>query len=143
MSELIGRIVNGRYRVEAFLGKGGMAEVYKVWDQERNMHLAMKILHADLAEDKVFLRRFKREAQTLATLQHPNIIRFYGLEQTDGLVFLLMEYIEGTTLRKEIFETESPFSLERVLNIVQPVTDALHLCTNRVLCIAMLSLPIS
>ena len=126
MSDFVGRTINGRYRIEAFIGKGGMAEVYKVWDQGRNVHLAMKILHADLAEDRVFLRRFKREAETLGKLQHPNIVRFYGLEQADDLVFLLMEYVEGTTLRTEISRSRSPFSLERVLGVTQPITAALH-----------------
>jgi serine/threonine protein kinase len=123
---LIGRLIANRYRIESFLGKGGMAEVYKVWDEARSVPLAMKILHADMAEDKVFLRRFRREAQTLETLQHPNIVRFYGLGQSDGLVFLLMEYVEGTTLRKEIFDTDAPFSMKRVLGVMQPVTAALH-----------------
>jgi serine/threonine protein kinase len=126
MNDLIGRTIAGRYRIETFLGKGGMAEVYKVWDQERSVYLAMKILHADLAEDKVFLRRFKREAQTLAKLQHPNIVRFYGLEQEDDLVYILMDYVEGTTLRKEIFQSKAPFSMERILEIMKPVCAALY-----------------
>jgi len=126
MSDLIGRMIKNRYRVESFLGKGGMAEVYKVWDEERSVPLAMKILYADMAENKVFLRRFKREAQTLETLQHPNIVRFYGLEKSDGLVFLLMEYVEGSTLRKEIYDTDSPFSMERILEVMQPITAALN-----------------
>src|SRR3990172_5804367 len=126
MNELIGQVISERYRVDAFLGKGGMAEVYKVWDQKRSVHLAMKILHADLAEDKIFLRRFKREAQTLAKLQHPNIVRFYGLEQADGFVFILMEYVEGTTLRKEIFETDKPLTMHRILQVMRPVCAALN-----------------
>lgn len=126
MSDLIGRIVGGRYRVEDFLGKGGMAEVYKVWDQERNVHLAMKILHADLAEDRVFLRRFKREAQTLAKLQHPNIVRFYGLEQGGDLVYMLMDYVDGTSLRKEIFQAKAPLSMERIVEVMKSVCSALY-----------------
>jgi serine/threonine protein kinase/Tol biopolymer transport system component len=126
MNQLIGQKIAGRYRVDAFLGKGGMAEVYKVWDQNRSVHLAMKILHADLAEDKIFLRRFRREAQTLSKLQHPNIVRFYGLGQADELVFMLMEYVEGTTLRKEIFKSDQPFSLEKAARVVRPVCAALH-----------------
>ncbi len=122
----IPQLIANRYRVESFLGKGGMAEVYKVWDMERNVHLAMKVLHADLAEDRVFLRRFKREAQTLATLQHPNIVRFYGLEQDDDLVFMLMDYVEGTTLRKEVFQAKAALSLERIQEVMRSVCAALY-----------------
>ena len=94
--DLMGQMLLGRFRVESFLGRGGMSEVYKVWDGQRSVHLAMKMLREDLAEDKVFLRRFQREAQTLARLQHPNIVRFYGLEQDGPLAFMLMDYVEGT-----------------------------------------------
>ena len=100
----IGSVLSGRFRIDQFLGQGGMAVVYKVWDQERATHLALKMLHEDLAQDRVFLRRFKREAETLAKLQHPSIVRFYGLEQ-DGLqAFMLMDYVEGVPLRTEIFQ---------------------------------------
>jgi WD40 repeat protein/tRNA A-37 threonylcarbamoyl transferase component Bud32 len=126
MTELIGRTLLGRYRVEASLGRGGMAEVYKVWDEHRSVHLAMKLLREDLAEDKIFLRRFRREAQTLERLQHPNIVRFYGLEQDGDLAFMLMDYVEGTTLRKEILRAEGPFSLDRALEILRPICAALH-----------------
>lgn len=126
MTDLVGRTIAGRYRVDAFLGKGGMAEVYKVWDPRRSVSLAMKVLQADLAEDKVFVRRFRREGQTLAKLQHPNIVRFYGLEQEDNLVFMLMDFVDGTTLRREIFKTREAFPLGRVLQIMQPVCAALH-----------------
>lgn len=103
-----------------------MAEVYRAWDLKRNVPLAMKILLADLAEDKVFLRRFRREASTLARLEHPYIVRFYGLEQDDDLAFMMMDYVEGTTLRKEIFRAKGPLSRQRVLEIMQPVCSALH-----------------
>ena len=125
MNDLIGRIISDRYRVDSFLGKGGMAEVYKVWDQKRSVFLAMKILYADLAEDKIFLRRFRREAQALADLQHPNIVRFYGLERDGDLVFILMDYVDGTTLRKEIFHAKEPFSAKRIMKIMRPVCAAL------------------
>ena len=121
-----GSLILNRYRVDDFIGKGGMADVYKVWDGQRATFLAMKVLHDDLAEDKVFLRRFKREAFTLSKLQHPSIVRFYGLEQTDDLSFMLMDYIEGTTLRKEIYQAQSALTLERVLEIMRPVCSALH-----------------
>ena len=133
MANLIGKTLAKRYRVDASLGRGGMAEVYKVWDQQRAAYLALKVLREDLAEDKVFIRRFKREAQTLARLQHPNIVRFYGLDedQDEQLVFMLMDYIEGTTLRKEIYKSKQPFSAERVLEIMRPVCSALYYAHNQ------------
>ncbi len=126
MEDLIGSVIKNRYRVDKFLGRGGMAEVYKVWDKERAVPLAMKVLHTDLAEDRVFLRRFEKEAATLALLQHPHIVRTYGLEIDGRTSFLLMDYIEGSTLRAEIFDTEGPMPFKRILEIMQPVCSALH-----------------
>jgi serine/threonine-protein kinase len=126
MSDLIGKTISNRYRVDSLLGRGGMGDVYKVWDSQRGVFLAMKVLHADLAEDKVFLRRFAREAETLSALQHPHIVRFYGLEQEGRLTFMLMDYVEGTTLRGQIFDSSQPFTVEQVLQIVKPVCSALH-----------------
>lgn len=126
MTNLVGQILKGRYRVESSLGRGGMAEVFKVWDTERATYLALKLLRDDIAEDKVFLRRFKREAHTLAKLQHPNIVRFYGLEQQGNLAFMLMDFIEGHSLRKEIFESDEPFTNEKILKVMQPICAALH-----------------
>ena len=126
MVDLIGQILLNRYRVDSFLGRGGMAEVYKVWDAQRAVFLAMKLLRDDLAEDKIFLRRFRREAKTLEKLQHPNIVRFYGLEQDKDLAFMLMDYVEGTTLRKEIYKLSGPMPHGRVSELMRPVCSALH-----------------
>jgi serine/threonine-protein kinase len=113
--------------VEEEIGRGGMAEVYKVWDMERTVYLALKLLRKDLAQDRIFLRRFSREAGTLAKLQHPNIVRFYGLEQDELLAFFLMEYVDGVDLRTEIFKLRSrPMEAPRILEIMQPVCSALN-----------------
>ena len=122
----IGRTIKNRYRVDKFLGRGGMAEVYKVEDTQRGVYLAMKVLFEDLAEDRVFLKRFQREAQNLAKLQHPNIVRFYRLEQEGRLAFIIMDYIDGTTLRGEIFDASKPLPKERIIEILTPVCKALH-----------------
>ncbi len=126
MKNLTGTVLNNRYRVDEFLGRGGMAEVYRVWDIHRSVNLAMKVLFPDLAEDPVFVRRFRREAKNLADLQHPNIVRFYELEKDDLLVFLTMDFIEGTTLRSEIMRTETPLSPERILEVMKSVCGALN-----------------
>jgi len=127
MNPLIGQELKGRYRVESALGRGGMAEVYKVWDKQRTTYLALKLLREDLAQDRIFLRRFKREAQTLAKLQHPNIVRFYGLEHDGYNTFMLMDFIEGKTLREEIFGLDgTPMQFDQMLPIIQQLCSALH-----------------
>lgn len=127
MNNLVGQVLADRYRVDAFLGRGGMAEVYKVWDSHRTTDLAMKLLRKDLAQDPIFLRRFRREAQTLEKLKHPNIVRFYGLGQDDLLAYILMDYVEGTSLRTEIFRSQGKgISPQRVLEIMRPVCSALN-----------------
>jgi len=132
MPEMIGRTLLNRYRVVELLGRGGMAEVYKVWDTQKVAHLALKLLREDLAQDMVFLRRFRREAQTLAKLQHPNIVRFYDLEQDDLLAFILMDYVDGVSLRGEIFRGRGKGALAkgRILEIMRPVCSALQYAHN-------------
>ena len=127
MADLTGQTLLNRYQVLELIGRGGMAEVYKVWDKKRAVHLALKLLREDLAQDRVFLRRFQREAQTLAKLQHPNIVRFYGFEQDGRQSFLLMDYVEGDSLRSEIFNLDGrSMTLDRVWEIVRAVCSALH-----------------
>jgi serine/threonine protein kinase len=127
MSYLIGEMLAGRYRVDAYLGEGGMAQVYKAWDSERAASVALKLLRADLAQDVVFLRRFRREAVVLESLQHPHIVRTYGFEQDDLLAFIVMDYISGSSLRTEIFRSQGrPLAAERILELLRPTCGALH-----------------
>lgn len=126
MSNLIGQTLLQRYRVTDFIGRGAMADVYKVWDEQRAAYLALKLLREDLAMDTIFLRRFRREAQALAQLQHPHIVRFYGLEEDDLLAFILMDFVNGTTLQQEIRAARRPLSPGRVLEVLRPVCSALH-----------------
>jgi formylglycine-generating enzyme required for sulfatase activity/serine/threonine protein kinase len=126
MNPLIHQTLLNRYRVDAVIGRGGMAEVYKVWDRERSTYLALKLLHEDLAQDPIFIRRFQREAQNLARLQHPNIVRFYSLEQDGLILFILMDFIDGTSLRAEIMNNPRVgFIPERMLAVMRPVCAAL------------------
>jgi eukaryotic-like serine/threonine-protein kinase len=124
---LVGKTLLNRYQVIEFVGRGGMAEVYKAWDQNRSIHLALKRLHNDLAQDKIFLRRFLREAQTLSALQHPNIVRFFGIESDNLTVFMLMDFIDGTTLKAEIFKANEKFLKQNfIVHVMQSVCPALH-----------------
>ena len=120
------RILKGRYRILRLLGRGGMADVYLAQDERRQVQVAIKVLREDLAEDPDFLRRFAREARALAQLDHPNIVRFYSFEQ-DGLVaFMVMDYVDGVTLRRLLAERQGPLRLEEVTSILQQVGAALH-----------------
>jgi len=126
MTNLIGKMLLNRYRVDEFIGRGGMAEVYKAWDSQRSNYLAMKVLSEDLAIDRVFVRRFQREAQTLARLQHPNIVRFYGLEQAGPYAFMLLDYIEGKSLKRLIFDQGGPIPLAHLETIFHSICTALQ-----------------
>lgn len=127
MPNFVGQILSNRYSVEEFIGRGGMAEVYKVWDRARATFLALKLLRDDLAHDVVFVRRFQREARNLEKLQHPNIVRFYGLEQDDLLTFILMDYVEGSNLRAEIYRHRNQgLPPDQVIKYMQGICSALH-----------------
>ena len=131
MPTLIGQTLLNRYQVLEPIGRGGMAEVYKVWDRERSVHLAMKVLHEELAIDRVFMRRFQREAQTLAQLQHPNIVRFYGFEHDGDLAFMLLDYVDGRSLKRVIYDQRGPLPFGRVMTISQQVLSALGYAHNK------------
>jgi serine/threonine protein kinase len=121
-----GDVLLQRYHVQGNLGRGGMAEVYKVWDRRRATHLAMKVLRPDVAQDAVFIQQFIHEAQVLERLEHPNIVRFYGLERDGQLVFILMEYISGTSLREQIARQQKAFTLPQIVAVMHPICTALH-----------------
>ena len=123
---MTGQILVGRYRVDEFLGRGGMADVYRAWDAKRAVYVAIKRLNEDLAEDYVFLRRFAREAHALELLQHPHIVRFFGFEESQGLAFLVMEYVDGVTLRRRLKLLGRPLTLPEALGVLQPVCSGLH-----------------
>ncbi len=126
MEDLVGQTLLERYRVDEFIGRGGMAEVYRAYDTRRRITVALKFLRADLAEDEVFLRRFRREANVLETLQHPNVVRYFGFEECDDLHFLVVEFIEGEGLRRKLSRLEGPLTLEQALHVLEPVCNALH-----------------
>jgi serine/threonine protein kinase len=126
MEDLIGQTLLNRYCVEDFIGRGGMAEVYRARDLRRRITVALKFLREDMAEDEVFLRRFRREAKVLETLQHPNIVRYFGFEENDNLHFLVAEFIDGDGLRKKLSQLPKPLTLGQALTILEPVCNALH-----------------
>ena len=104
---LTGTLFAGRYRVTRKLGGGGMADVYLAEDQELGRRVAVKILHGRYANDEQFVERFRREATHAAGLSHPNIVSIFDRGETDGSYFIVMEYVEGRTL-KELIRSRGP-----------------------------------
>jgi tetratricopeptide (TPR) repeat protein/tRNA A-37 threonylcarbamoyl transferase component Bud32 len=126
VARLEGQTLLRRYRVEAFIGRGGMAEVYKAYDTRRGYDVAIKVMREDLAEDREFVNRFRREARNLSKLSHENIVRFYGFEQQGQLAFLVMDYVQGSTLRSLIADAKGPLPLPQALSIFRQICQALH-----------------
>ena len=99
-NDLTGTLFADRYLLERKLGSGGMADVWLAVDQELKRHVAVKILHERYANDEQFVERFRREATHAAGLSHPNIVSIYDRGVADGSYYIVMEYIEGRTLKE-------------------------------------------
>jgi serine/threonine protein kinase len=126
MSDLTGSTISDRYRFDIRLGEGTFAQVYRVHDIRRNVDLAAKVLRADVAHEPTFLERFRREGEVLARLQHPNIVRYYDLVETDMAVFILMDYVPGETLQVRLYNISRPMTVREVFALLKPLTAALH-----------------
>src|SRR5712692_7372748 len=92
----------GRYEIRSKLGEGGMGEVYLAQDTKLDRTVALKVLPADLANDQSRMRRFVQEARTASSLSHPNVAHIYEIEETNGVHFIAMEYVDGETLRERM-----------------------------------------
>ncbi len=120
---MIGRKIS-HYNVTEKLGAGGMGEVYRATDTKLGRDVALKILPEEFARDAQRMARFSREAQVLASLNHPNIASIYGLEESDGIRCLVLELVEGPTLAERI--AAGPLPAEEALNIARQITEALE-----------------
>ena len=122
---LVGRVIDGRYRVLSHLADGGMASVYVALDARLDRDVALKMMRPGLATDAVFVERFRSEARSAARLSHPNVVAVYDQGEDDGDVFLAMELVEGKTLRDVIHE-EAPLTAREAIAILEPILLALR-----------------
>ncbi|WP_067176219.1 Stk1 family PASTA domain-containing Ser/Thr kinase [Microtetraspora niveoalba] len=121
---LVGRLLDGRYRVESRIARGGMASVYLALDVRLDRTVALKVMHRSLAEDPQFVRRFIGEAKSVASLSHPNVVQVFD-QGTDGaIVYLSMEYVPGKTLR-DVLRDRGPLPAREALELLIPVLAAL------------------
>src|SRR5262245_40937140 len=114
----------GPYRIDGKLGEGGMGEVYRARDTRLKRDVAVKVLPSTFARDTDRRARFRREAELLATLNHPHIAAVYGLEEDADLTALVLELVEGPTLADRL--TEGPVPLDEALPIARQIADALE-----------------
>ncbi len=119
------RVLAGRYRLKRLLAKGGMAEVWESVDDILGRPVAVKVLHPHLAADESFRERFRREAIAAARLAHPNVVATFDTGTDEGITFIVMELVEGSTLRQLLNET-GPMAPGRVVHVGAQVADALH-----------------
>ncbi|TXK41952.1 Stk1 family PASTA domain-containing Ser/Thr kinase [Nonomuraea sp. C10] len=121
---LVGRLLDGRYRVESRIARGGMATVYLALDIRLDRTVALKVMHRSLADDPAFVRRFIGEAKSVASLSHPNVVHVFD-QGTDGdVVYLSMEYVPGKTLR-DVLRDRGRLPAREALEIMIPVLAAL------------------
>ena len=125
MDKYIGKKLDGRYEITELIGIGGMADVYKATDLVDNKTVAVKILKREYAENEEFLRRFRNESRMVAQLSHPNIVRVYDVGFSDKLQFMVMEYIDGITL-KEYMENEKVLTWKDSVHFIIQVLRALQ-----------------
>jgi len=113
---LIGKTL-GSFEIISQLGKGGMGEVYRAKDSKLGRDVAIKVLPEEFAKDADRIARFQREAKLLASLNHPNIAAIYGLEESNGTHFLVLELVEGETLAERI--ARGPLPLDEALDLAR------------------------
>lgn len=130
---MIGDKLVNRYQIIERVGGGGMAVVYKARCTLLNRIVAVKVLRPQYASDEEFVRRFRREAQAVASLSHPNIVGIYDVGQDKDTYFIVMEFIEGETL-KELIRREAPLDSARAVTIARQIANALyHAHSNKII----------
>jgi eukaryotic-like serine/threonine-protein kinase len=130
---MIGHVLGGRYDIIERVGGGGMALVYKGHDQLLHRKVAIKVLRQQYVHDEEFIRRFRREAQSAASLSHPNVVSIYDVGQEDEVHYIVMEYVEGSTLN-DVIKERAPLQVEEAINIASQICDALeHAHQNQII----------
>ena len=116
--------INDRYEIIKLIGEGGMANVYLAYDTILERNVAVKVLRGDLADDEKFVRRFQREALSASSLSHPNIVEMYDVGEDNGNFYIVMEYIDGQTL-KQLIKKRGHLTVPEAIDIMLQLTDGL------------------
>lgn len=119
-----GQKINERYEIIKSIGEGGMANVYLAHDTILDRDVAIKVLRGDLENNEKFIRRFQREAKSVSDLSHPNIVEVYDVGEEEGQHYIVMEYIDGKTL-KQLVQKRGALTVTEVIDIMSQLTDGL------------------
>ena len=119
-----GQKINDRYEIIRSIGEGGMANVYLGYDTILDRNVAIKVLRGDLAGDEKFVRRFQREALSASSLAHPSIVEMYDVGVDDGLYYIVMEYVDGKTI-KQLIKKRGNLTLSEAIDIMLQLTDGM------------------
>ncbi len=119
-----GQIINDRYEIIKSIGEGGMANVYLAQDKILNRKVAIKVLRGDLANDDKFIRRFQREAIAASSLSHKAVVEMYDVGEDNGTYYIVMEYVEGKTL-KQLLKKRGNLTIPEVIDIMLQLTDGI------------------
>ena len=125
MENLVGKRLDGRYELQEIIGVGGMAVVYKAYDNIEDRIVAVKILKEEFGKNEDFLRRFQNESKAIAVLSHPNIVKVYDVSFGDMLQYIVMEYIDGVTL-KEYIEQQGSLSWKDAIHFTIQILKGLQ-----------------
>lgn len=125
MDNLIGKRLDGRYLIESVIGVGGMANVYKGQDVKTGTTVAVKVLKEEFLDNEELVRRFKNESKAISILDHPNIVKVYDVSVTDRLQYIVMEYIDGITLKEYLKQRGGPLTWKEVVYFATQVLSAL------------------
>ena len=126
MDQFIGKKLDGRYQIESLIGVGGMANVYRANDLRNDRVVAVKILREEFLQNAELVRRFKNESKAISILNHPNIVKVYDVSVTDRLNYIVMEYIDGITLKEYMKQRGGPLTWKEVVHFAQQILSALE-----------------
>ena len=131
MDQYIGKMLDNRYEILECIGMGGMAVVYKTRDHRLNRLVAVKILKPELAQDAEFRRRFHDESQAVAMLSHANIVSVYDVSRSDGLDYIVMELVDGLTLKQYMQRRGTPLNWREAQHFITQIMRALSHAHSR------------
>ena len=126
MDNLIGKRLDGRYSIESLVGVGGMANVYRGTDVKTGNQIAVKVLKDEFLDNEELVRRFKNESKAISILSHPNIVKVYDVSVTDKLQYIVMEYVDGITLKEYLKQRGGALTWKETVHFATQVLSALQ-----------------